>query len=389
MDIVLLAQGVTWGGATGDAIHLRALASHLARRGNPVRVVARGGVPHFSLAEGVETHLLDPALNLGVSMVRRPVAMMALLRAARERRPDLVYSRGFGDLGEASATGMLGLPIVFEVNGDAIAEREALRGRPLPGVWRSLGYAAARRGFARAKAVVTVTDALRRALVEDLRVPADRIHLVPNAADTELFHPMDPRAARESLGLPQDIRLVTFVGNLAPWQGLDGLLRAVAAVRATARDVVLLIVGAGVEGDRLRSLAASLGIADSVRFTGAIRHADVPRHISASDLCVAPMTFERLRTGSSAMKVHEYLACGRPVVASRIPGHEFLEAVDAGRLVPPEDVAALAAALSGALADARWRTEAGRRGRDHVLRHASWTAVAAEVERVCRLAVGA
>jgi len=124
-----------------------------------------------------------------------------------------------------------------------------------------------------------------------------------------------------------------------------------------------------------------------VRFVGPVVYEEVPRHIAAADVCTAPMTRERLRSGSSAIKVYEYLACGRPVVASRIPGLEFLESEDLGKLVPPEDAHALAAALEGVLSDAAWRRAAGERGRAFVLEHASWAAVAARVEDACRSAV--
>ena len=376
MDLLLLAQDVTWGGRTGDAVHLRELARQLVRRGHAVRVVARGGSDSGRAAvDGVRFCPIRSSFNL------------AFVRAVADRRPDLVYSRSFGDVGEALAARALGLPIVFEVNGDFLAERESQLGRSLTVAGRGWAVRASRRGFRLARSVVAVTETLRRRLSEDFHVPPDRLRVVPNAADTDLFRPMPSDAARRTLGVPVGGPVVLFVGNLAGWQGVPFLLRAFAELVRTRPDAVLLIVGGGQADAELRALAADLGIHPHVRFVGPVVYEEVPRHIAAADVCTAPMTRERLRSGSSAIKVYEYLACGRPVVASRIPGLEFLESEDLGKLVPPEDAHALAAALEGVLSDAAWRRAAGERGRAFVLEHASWAAVAARVEDACRSAV--
>ena len=385
MDLLLLAQDVTWGGRTGDAIHLQELARGLARRGHGVRVLARaGGEP--AAVPGVEVRPLVSRMNMGVATVRAPVVARALVRAVSERRPDLVYSRSFGDLTEVRTTRTLGLPIVLEVNGDALAERESQAGRPL--FARSWKVRRARSGFRGARFVVAVTDTLMRRLVEEYGVPADRVVVVPNAADTELFSPRPAEAARAALNLPTTDPVVGFVGNLAPWQGVDVLLRAFATVLRAIPNATLLIVGDGQAASDLRPLSKALGIDSRVRFVGAVPYPQVPEHIAAMDVGTAPMTHERLRSGSSAIKVQEYLACERPVVASRIPGLEFVETMDLGRLVPPEDADALAEALLAVLRDGTWRRSAGDRGRAYVVRQAGWPAVAAAVERVCLGAIG-
>jgi len=384
MDLLLLAQDVTWGGRTGDAVHLRELARGLAQRGHAVRVLARAGGESLAVS-GVEVLPIASRMNLGVRAFRAPVVARALVRAVRRRRPDLVYSRSFGDVAEIRTTRALGLPIVFEVNGDAIAERESQSGRRL--AVRSFQVRSARAGFRSARLVVAVTDTLRQRLVEEYRVPAQQIVVVPNAADTERFSPRPGETFRRALGLPAGEPVVGFVGNLAPWQGVDVLLRAFAIILRSLPRAWLLVVGDGQALSDLRSLGQELGIESRVRFVGAVPYERVPECIAAMDVGTAPMTRERLRSGSSAIKVYEYLACERPVVASRIPGLEFVEVEDLGRLVPPEDAASLAEALASALRDGPWRRSAGERGRAYVLRQAGWPAVAAAVERVCREAI--
>ena len=388
MDLLLLAQDVTWGGRTGDAVHLRELARQLVRRGHRVRIIARAGLSSDDdSTEALRIYPLRSTFNLAFSVVRRPYVMRTLLRAVSDRRPDLLYSRGCGDLAEALAARTLGLPIVFEVNGDLIAERESQLGRGLSGPAKAWMVGTSRRGFRIARSVVAVTETLRQRLSDDFDVPADKVLVIPNAADTDLFHPIPIARAREELGIPVGTPVVLFVGNLAPWQGVEYLVSALAEVLRSRPGALLLVVGDGQEGPALRALAAKLGVQDHVRFMGAVPHEQVPGCIAAADVCVAPLTQERLRSGSSALKIHEYLACERPVVASRIPGLEFLEFEALGKLVPPEDPHALAAALVAALADEGWCRSAGSRGRAYVLKNAGWPAVAARVEDALQRAV--
>ena len=387
MDLLLLAQDVTWGGRAGDAVHLRELARHLSLRGHKVRVVARPSADGTFDLPDVEVHPVRSSFDLAFAPIRKPAVIRALFRAVGARRPDVVYSRSFGDLGEALATAAAGLPLVYEVNGDALAEREVQLGRPLPAPVRAWAMRAARLAFRRARSVVVVTEVLRNRLAANFDVPRESIQVVPNAADTKVFTPRPVAEARSMLNIPLDRAVVGFVGNLAPWQGVEVLVRAFA--RLQSRNAFLLIVGGGQAQGVLEATVKELAVGDRVRFVGTVPHAQVPAYVAACDVCTAPMTRERLKSGSSAIKIYEYLACERPVVASRIPGLEFLESDDLGRLVPPEDVEALSAALRAALEDEVWRQAAGRRGRAYVLRHAGWPTVAAAVEDVCRRAVSA
>jgi glycosyltransferase involved in cell wall biosynthesis len=235
---------------------------------------------------------------------------------------------------------------------------------------------------------VVVTETLRRRLIDQYDVAASKVRVIENAADTDLFRPSNPMLARSSLGLGEG-PVVLFVGNLAPWQGVDVLVRAFKVLSRHNAAAHLVVVGDGQTRPGLEELVSELGISKQVRFLGAVPYEQVPTMIAAADVCVAPMTRERLKSGSSAIKVHEYLACERPVVASRIPGLEFLETEGVGILVPPEDEQALASALARVLEDAEWRRSAGARGRALVLKKASWTSVAEAVEEVCLKAVTA
>ena len=136
-----------------------------------------------------------------------------------------------------------------------------------------------------------------------------------------MFQPRDPDEARARFGIPNSAKIVCFVGNLVPWQGVDSLLRACASLRGSIPTLKLLVVGDGPESNRLRSLADQLGLYDRVVFTGSVPYADVSAFVCASDICAAPFIAGRK---ASPIKVYEYLACARPVVASDVDGIAYV-----------------------------------------------------------------
>jgi glycosyltransferase involved in cell wall biosynthesis len=173
--------------------------------------------------------------------------------------------------------------------------------------------------------------------------------LLPNGVDRTLFHPASRVDARRALGLPEDGRVVVFVGGLEPEKGVRELASAFAGI--AARDAVhLVLVGDGSLAPELRDRAGSLrGARGRLVLAGPQPLAGVARHIAASDLLVLPSWAE-----GTPNVVLEALASGRPVVASRVGGipDAIVEGVT-GLLVRPRDVAGLERALADALAR-RW-----------------------------------
>ncbi|HIE51454.1 MAG TPA: glycosyltransferase family 4 protein [Armatimonadetes bacterium] len=196
----------------------------------------------------------------------------------------------------------------------------------------------------RAARVIAVSQALKRAVV-DLGTPPEQVVVVPNGIDTEQFFPRPRTAARQALGLPVEGRFVLFVGNLLPIKGLSHLLTAFAHLHQNHPDVRLLLVGEGPLRSELEQQARKLGIAESVHFLGARPHAQIPLWLAAAEVFCLPSLAEGYPN-----VVLETLACGRPVVASRVGGvPEIITDERYGLLVPPGQAEQLAAALTTAL----------------------------------------
>jgi glycosyltransferase involved in cell wall biosynthesis len=203
-----------------------------------------------------------------------------------------------------------------------------------------------------------------------LQVPTGRIDVLHNPIDTARFRP--DAAARKStrceLGVGDDCVVIGYCGRLIREKGVDVLIRALARLVAEKRDLKLVVLGSDgqnvvLHGEplepKLKLLAQELGVA--VAFLGA--RPDVERWYNAMDIVVAPSVYSE----PFGLVVAEALACGRPVIASRVGGiPEIMTGPLDEYLVPPNDVEALAAILRRLIGDPQRRAQAGRIGRDTV-----------------------
>lgn len=166
--------------------------------------------------------------------------------------------------------------------------------------------------------IVAATEHERQLLRQLYRVPPQRVAVIPLGVDLARFGPRDRAQARAALGLPRAARIVLAVGRLEPLKGFDILIRALAEM-TECEGVQLLLVGgdARAEGERARleAVAREVGVAGRVRFVGAVPHAQLAQHYSAADVVVVPSFYE-----SFGLVAVEAMACGVPVVASRVGG---------------------------------------------------------------------
>jgi glycosyltransferase involved in cell wall biosynthesis len=315
------------------------------------------------------TYPLVPAR--GVRPVSAYVAMaLAGFRHGRRRPVDVVYFRNGTNVLAPALGRALGARVAVEVNADV---QEFLAVERAPSLTRSVFAWTESVNVRGSDIVVTLTDGLKRTLVARHGLEPARVHVVPSGTDPDHFLPVPPAEARRALGLDPARPLVGFVGLCYRHQGVPTLLAALARLGA---PVEALVVGDGVMRPAWEELARDLGVADRVRFTGAVAYADVPAYLNAMDVVVAPFTGDRGET--SPFKVLDAMACARPVVASDLPSVRAL-ADGAAVLVPPDDPGALGAALAALLADAGAREALGRAGRARVLDGYTWPRVGAAI----------
>lgn len=197
----------------------------------------------------------------------------------------------------------------------------------------------------RASAVVALTGPFR-AWLDHVGLKAARdVAVIPDAYDDGRYAPRDRGAARAALGLPAGAFVVTYAGLTFAYRGLDGLVRAFAALRREAPDAMLLLVG-GREGERavLAALAGELGIGDAVRLPGQRGQDEVPDYLAAADALVLPGTVSGLN--ASPLKLFEYAAMARPIVALDAPALREILGDDGALWVAAGDDEGLRAALA-------------------------------------------
>ena len=236
--------------------------------------------------------------------------------------------------------------------------------------------------------IVAATDRLiaatvveRAHLVSHYGADPGRIAVIPCGVDTELFTPGDQAAARATLGLDAGPQLL-YVGRLAPIKGLETLLDGMARLHAAGSPAHLTIVGGDADEPldgheaELRSRLARLALGDAVTFVGAQPQERLRTWYVAADATVLPSYYE-----SFGMVALEAMACGSPVVASRVGGLQTtVRHGVTGLLVPDHDPVSLAEAFTRLLGDADLRWRLGREGVRWATQH-RWPCVA---EAVCR-----
>lgn len=181
----------------------------------------------------------------------------------------------------------------------------------------------------RAQASIGVCSALIDVLRE-WGVDPDCLHVMRNGVDLQRFSPQPQAAARQALGLSAEPQqLLLSVGHLIDRKGHDLAIRALAALAPDHPQARLVVIGEGPERAALQALACELGVQDKVRLTGALPQTELPTWYSAADVLVLASSRE-----GWANVLLEAMACGTPVVASRIWGTpEVVTAPQAGRLV--------------------------------------------------------
>lgn len=362
---------------SAQPVHLLSLAKYLARLGLEVRLI----YPFW------QKEL--PEIPLGVIGVPIPVPQKPFARArvfqaklllelSRLPRPDVIYIRlSAGMVAPLVWSGIIGIPLFVEVNG--IIGLEYLMGQNQVRDIRTWLKVQRIRiveslNLKEATGIVFVTDKLKEYYTQQYRIPQEKATVIRNGVDLEIFRPMDKQQSRCQIGVPEGPPLVGFVGSLAPWQGVDDAIWAMKILKERSVPCRLLIVGQGTEEARLRALVRELRVSDRVTFTGAVDLEVVPLYISACDFCLIPK--RNLTSGVSPLKLYEYMACARPIVATDVPGLEVVAEVGAGINAKAGSPGSLADAIEELIHRKREWEDMGRLGRLYAETHASWQCIA-------------
>lgn len=377
-----------------DEIHIKEILYNFPSE-HEIRVVAQ------SIYNLVDTRTIK-IKNVNVPFVKSSsfllykslVAFLSFLVAFRillEEQVDLIYVRhGANSLGAVLLHKMFETPMVTEVNGILELEKEIWNARELKAkilifIVRFLEKVT----FKNSDKIISVTGGIKEIIHNIYGVDENNIFVVPNGANINLFKPMECMKAREDLNLDQNSHYVGFVGSLFPHQGLQYLIQVAPSILRENQRVKFLIVGNGPFRSNLIKAVKERGLEDHFVFVGAVPYRAVPKYINSFDVCVAPFARKRNeKIGLSPIKIYEYLACEKPVVASDIVGvGDLLRKTGAGISVEPENSHELSKAIVKLLKSKKLREKIGKKGRQKVIKMFSWEDAAKKTVEVCKEAL--
>jgi glycosyltransferase involved in cell wall biosynthesis len=350
----------------GQSLHVEELITGFLQEGHTVQVVSPGfyheaGFGGSSPRLALLRRLLPAALGEFAELAYNIPAYLRLRRACRAFQPDLIYERySLYFLAGRRLARRHRIPYFLEVNAPLAIERahrdgmrlRALARRLERGVWRS------------ADRVIAVTHVLA-AMIEATGVPPERIRVIPNAVVAPRFL---PRPWRPQQLFPRPL-VVGFAGFARASHGLDALIRGIAE-HPEYRALRLLVIGDGPARGALEQLAASLGIAARVRFTGLVAPERLPDLIHDLDIAVQP----RVVPYASPLQMFDYMAASRAIVAPDQPNiREILEHERTALLFDPAREGAMWEAVARLVTNPALRVELGLAARAELdRRDLSW-----------------
>lgn len=327
----------------------------------PLRWVTDGRTEHT-----LRSNYLKRALADGL---RWYMGVLNGWRATREiGEVDWVYER----LGAFQALGWWfkrrGIPWILETN--ALLFREASADRA------SVAFSGLQRlaecwAYHRCDVLICVSQALADMVVKDVGVNPKKIVIMPNGVDTETFDPQCHKPKRVFQGCTMG-----FVGHLYPWQRLDLVIEVLTELRGEGVDLKLVVIGDGPMRAKWEDFAARLGQLQHIRFLGRVPWSDVPKYIAGFDIgYVGPVPLSVGVMYLSPLKLYEYAAMARPVVASEFDeSRKLVQEASCGYLFKMGDKQDLKRVLRQAYGERHKWADMGQRARRIVIKHHTWQA---------------
>lgn len=365
------------GHGDGGALHQAALLRRFLERGRRAQMIT----PQRGRGAAVDADLL-PAIRFSPSVEKLgwPTSLDGLLQLwpilrARLGGAGVLYVRAnLFTLAQVVLARMLLMRVVVEHNSWTAGERRA-RGGGRVAAWleRLSQVWSARLAHGSRCVTAGIAD-----LLAAHGVARTRLHVIGNGTNIARWRPQSADA-----GTVAPLQL-GFIGLLSPWQGVATALKALAVARRHAA-FELTVVGDGPELNKLCALAATLEIEPWVHFSGYVEPSAAPAAVAAFDLALAPFTRARNeQIGLAPIKLRDYAAAGKPVIAARLPGIIELEAAGWLRTHEPDDAEDLARVIVEMHSlDADQLAQMRTRARHYAEEHFDWNRIADQVIELC------
>jgi glycosyltransferase involved in cell wall biosynthesis len=376
-------------GSLGSVRHIMEVSENLNAQGNRVKLI----VPkHAIYPHNTPVHIIYvPLIKVRFlrTLVYELLAPFFIIAYLILWRPHVVYWRqAYLTIFPVLLSRLLAKKIVTEVNGLTIDEVES---EPLSNTRKRVILAFERFNYRFSSHLICVAPQIRSRILEHYRVSPVRVSVILNGVNSDRMPVMDAREAKKELGLDPETMVIGFVGHFFPWDGIEYLIEAAPQIIKEIGKVRFLIIGHGLWGEHLTKLADERGLSEYFIFTGKVEWERLFLYVNAFDVATAPYSKAiNFQSGRSSLKILEYFACKKPVVASEtevIPEVVDLSKRGLGITVEPENASALAGAIIRLLTDGDMREQIGKDGRKYVEQERSWKMVARRIQVIIRTLV--
>ncbi len=363
-----------------ELIHFSSIANGLARQGYAVSIfhLSLAGAPAIRslLRPGIQ--FIERSINArpGNDMfIKGTLTAPIFLAHIFRHKPDVLYLR----LGIVSALYTIATRLFFGNRVKIFTEHNGwigpeARASGKPEAIAFIGQVLQQWSARCSHSIRAVSLGIKSYLVS-LGIHEEKIVVIGNGTDINHFRPLDTTPRYD----------VGFTGNLAPWQGLEWLVDAFAKVIDHYPEASLAIAGSGPAEQNLRHRITAQGILNRVNLLGPIAYEHIPDIINQCRICVAPkIQFTDTKSphvtySYSPLKIRDYAASGKPIIASRIAGLEEIETGQFGILVTPGDIQDLANAMIHLLGNPALQHSMGNNARTYAESHYAWEAVAKQI----------
>ena len=309
------------------------------------------------------------------------LAVQSLIETMRIR-PNVIH----GHMHEGALIGgilsrLLHIPLLFDFQGSLSAEMVDHQFLNPNGRFYRWTYRLEKFICRLPQAVLTSSLQAQHLLQNDFDVPPERVHPLPDCADTERFDPAKFTAVaknqlRASLGIPPDCPIVAYLGLLTDYQGVPHIIQAAARLKRAGEQVHFLLMGYP-NVLKYRQMAEAQNVADIITFTDKIAYRDAPTYLALGDIAIAP----KMSVTEGSGKLLNYMAMAQPIVVYETAvNREYLAHL--GTYAPLGDVAALSAAITKLLKDPQLRIKLGQKMRQRALDEYSWQNAAQKIESI-------
>lgn len=363
----------------GQSIHLRELVNNLGRFDNDVTLICptfeQKNIIHCHDIIGIPVFKDRPVIN---SIIFQGLFCIVMVSYLLRHKVDVIYIRHTPfNIFTLLISKIIKKPSVIEVNYSS-EELKMLKIK-LPNIIIYLNMLSDKIGYNLVGHIVVVTKEIKDNIHDNYGISNSKISVVPNGTDIYKFRPI--QQAKDILKLDKEYQYVCFVGNIEKWQGIEFLVRSAPKILDKFPNTKFMIVGGGKYLNDVIECVIKLKVRDNFIFFGDVPYEMVPTYINAGDICVAPFYKGRV---ASPIKLYEYMACEKPVIASDISDiANLLRKSLAGISVPPNDPVLLAENIIELLQNKELRDSMGKNGRKFIIENHTWEITAKSVSNIC------